>query len=116
MAAGGHPLPIRCRADGRTSTIGMPGTLLGAYADPKATTVTSTLEAGDTLVLYTDGITDVRPPHDLSTEALRTIVARVARDGASAANVVTRLGEAVSDILPIGERNDDIAMLVLRVP
>jgi serine phosphatase RsbU (regulator of sigma subunit) len=74
------------------------------------------LESGDTLVLYTDGITDVRPPHDLSNEALRDIVARVALDSDSAADVVARLGEAISAILPIGERNDDIAMLVLRVP
>jgi serine phosphatase RsbU (regulator of sigma subunit) len=116
MAAGGHPLPIRCRTDGRTTTIGLPGTLLGAYGDPRATTVTSTLEPGDTIVLYTDGITDVRPPHDLSNEALRAIVGSAARGGASAPDVVARLGGAISDVLPIGERNDDIAILVLRVP
>lgn len=115
MAAGGHPLPIRCRADGDTASIGMPGTLLGAYADSRATAVTSTLEPGDTLVLYTDGVTDVRPPHDLSTDALRDIVTRVSRDSDSAAEVVARLGESVSAILPIGERNDDIAILALRV-
>ena len=26
MAAGGHPLPIRCRADGHTATVGTPPT------------------------------------------------------------------------------------------
>jgi PAS domain S-box-containing protein len=115
MATGGHPLPIRSRAGGETMTIGTPGTLLGAYHDPRATTVTCTLEAGDTLVLYTDGITDVRPPHDLSSDALREIVAHAACDSGSASDVIARLGAAISEILPIAQRNVDIAMLVLRV-
>ena len=72
---------------------------------------------GDTVVLYTDGITDVRPPHDLSPEALRpdrrpsqpaTRVPRPRSPNASA--------RELSAILPIAERNDDIALLVLKVP
>jgi serine phosphatase RsbU (regulator of sigma subunit) len=114
MASGGHPLPIVCRADGGTEMIGEPGTLLGAYNDSTSFTVTTELAAGDTVVLYTDGITDVRPPHDLDTDALEAIVRRAAAAD-SASSVVERLGDELSAILPISERNDDIAILVLKV-
>jgi PAS domain S-box-containing protein len=116
MASGGHPLPILHRGDGRTETVGRPGTLLGAYPDPRSSTVSTKIAAGDTVVLYTDGITDVRPPHDLSTDALMEIVARVSEAADSATDVVRQLGHELSAILPIAKRNDDIAILVLRVP
>jgi PAS domain S-box-containing protein len=116
IAAGGHPLPIVCRADGTTETAGRAGTLLGAYRDPHSCTVATTLQPGDTVLLYTDGVTDVRPPHDLGVEALRAIVADAERDAPSAEDVTTRLGDALSSILPINARDDDIAILVLRVP
>jgi serine phosphatase RsbU (regulator of sigma subunit) len=116
MASGGHPLPIVKRAVGRAETIGSPGTLLGVYPDPVSLTVTTELAPGDTVVLYTDGITDVRPPHDLATGALEEMVERAATGADSATEVVKRLGGELSAVLPIAERNDDIAILVLKVP
>ena len=35
VAAGGHPLPLILRADGRVETVGLPGTLLGILPDPE---------------------------------------------------------------------------------
>jgi serine phosphatase RsbU (regulator of sigma subunit) len=116
MASGGHPLPILCRDGGGTETVGRPGTLLGAYPDPRTVTVSTELEPGDTIVLYTDGITDVRPPHDLDPDALAAIVGRAATSADSAAAVVDGLGRELAAILPIADRNDDIAILVLKVP
>ena len=116
MASGGHPLPILCRDDGATEIVGRPGTLLGAYPDPRTITVSTDLEPGDTIVLYTDGITDVRPPHDLTPDALSAIVGRAATNAHSAGAVVDRLGRELAEILPIADRNDDIAILVLKVP
>ncbi|MDQ1426489.1 MAG: hypothetical protein QOD72_3987, partial [Acidimicrobiaceae bacterium] len=63
--AAGHPLPVLVRADGTTITIGHPGTLLGVLPTVSATTGLVRLDIGDTLVLYTDGVTDARPPHHL---------------------------------------------------
>jgi len=48
--------------------------LLGAFADSRSVTVSVELLPGDTMLLYTDGVTDVRPPHDLSDDALCHIV------------------------------------------
>ncbi len=115
MASGGHPLPILRRADGGTETLGQPGTLLGAFPDSRSVTVKTLLAHGDTMLLYTDGVTDVAPPHDLGTDALCALFAASCASAASAAEVADRLGRELSSILPLAERNDDIALLVVRI-
>jgi PAS domain S-box-containing protein len=114
VASGGHPLPIVRRTTGETEILGEPGTLLGVFADSQSVTVSTELRPGDAVVLYTDGITDVRPPHDLTTDSLREIVAR-AGAASSATEIAERLGSELSAILPFAKRGDDIALLVLRV-
>jgi serine phosphatase RsbU (regulator of sigma subunit) len=115
VAAGGHPLPIVYRDGERARTVGRTGTLLGLIAEAESRTDTTTLSPGDTVVLYTDGATDVRPPHGLTTEALEGLVELAAIDASGAAEVADRLGHQLSAILPISERNDDIALLVLKI-
>jgi hypothetical protein len=62
LACGGHPLPLVVRADGTVEPVGELGTLLGADLDtePELNEVTVELGEGDALVLYTDGVTEVR--------------------------------------------------------
>ena len=115
MASGGHPLPIVKRAAGGRETIGEPGTLLGAFADSQSVTTSVLLGPGDTMLLYTDGVTDVAPPHDLGTEALCELFDASSAGGSSAGEVADRLGRELSAILPLAERNDDIALLVVRI-
>ena len=92
-----------------------PGTLLGVFAKVKVTPETIILQPGDTLVLYTDGITDVRPPHDLDDEALIDLI-RAAAYGAHGAKTVTaRLLDRIEHVLPIAQRNDDLAILVVQI-
>ena len=64
VATGGHPLPLLMRADGQVETAGRPGTLLGILPNPEIRTTEIELLPGDTLVLYTDGVTDTRGPED----------------------------------------------------
>ena len=115
MAAGGHPLPILKRAGGATETIGRPGTLLGAFADSQSVTVSLELGPGDTMLLYTDGITDVAPPYDLGPDVLSELFDAAGTPGSPAAEVADRLGSEISAILPLAERNDDIALLVVKI-
>ena len=115
MASGGHPLAILRRAAGGTETIGEPGTLLGAFADAQSVSTSVELAPGDTLLLYTDGITDVAPPYDLATDALRELFETSCASADSAAEVADNLGREVSAILPLADRNDDIALLVVRI-
>jgi PAS domain S-box-containing protein len=115
VAAGGHPLPIVHRADGTSETFGEPGTLLGVTVDSRSTTVSKELLPGDTVMLYTDGITDVRPPHGLTPEDMEDMVDRAASSDAGAEIIASALGLAIDRHLSFADRNDDIAMLVLKV-
>jgi serine phosphatase RsbU (regulator of sigma subunit) len=60
LACGGHPLPLIVHPDGTVDAVGRLGTLLGTDIDPLLADVTVELEIGDVLVLYTDGVTEVR--------------------------------------------------------
>jgi serine phosphatase RsbU (regulator of sigma subunit) len=53
---GGHPRPLVIRADGSTELVGRFGTLLGIFDELTLTDVAVDLQAGDALVLYTDGL------------------------------------------------------------
>ncbi len=115
VAAGGHPLPIVARADASHETVGAPGTLLGLFDATHSTTVSIQLHRGDTVMLYTDGITDVRPPYGLAPEEIEAMLARAAASATSADDVVSAVGRELEALLAFSERNDDIALLVLRV-
>ena len=62
VACGGHPLPVLVRADRSSEEVGEPGTLLGLVAQPELQDRSAELHAGDTLVLYTDGLTEAQAP------------------------------------------------------
>ena len=54
----GHPQPLAIRRSGVPEPVGRWGTVLGAWTDADFPRVTTTLAAGELLVLYTDGVTD----------------------------------------------------------
>ncbi|MGY1577433.1 PP2C family protein-serine/threonine phosphatase [Streptomyces sp. MN13] len=61
LASGGHPPVLVLRADGTAEFLPTPGGLLvGILPAARFTTATTVLTAGDTLLLYTDGITEAR--------------------------------------------------------
>ncbi|QTE02823.1 Phosphoserine phosphatase RsbP [Streptomyces cyanogenus] len=61
LASGGHPPALLLRADGRAEYLPTPGGLLiGAFLEASFTTIRTTLHPGDTLLLYTDGLTEAR--------------------------------------------------------
>jgi serine phosphatase RsbU (regulator of sigma subunit) len=60
LACGGHPLPLVVHPDGLVEPVGRLGTLLGTDIEPQLFDVTIELGPGDVLLLYTDGVTEVR--------------------------------------------------------
>jgi PAS domain S-box-containing protein len=114
LAAGGHPYPLLVRAGGRAEDVEVRGTLLGVEAEPVLEQMSLELEAGDTLVLYTDGVVDARDPDGerFGEERLRAAVDAAA--GGSAEAVAAAVDEAVAGFEPDLTR-DDRAIVVLRV-
>jgi phosphoserine phosphatase RsbU/P len=112
---GGHPPPILVRADGSPLPLGRYGSLIGALPDIDVATTTALLYPGDVAVLYTDGVTDVAPPNDITDQRFGQLVARAALETSSADELTDRLQTELSSILAIDKR-DDIALMILRLP
>jgi PAS domain S-box-containing protein len=112
LAIGGHPPPLLLRPGAGVAAIGAPGTLLGAVDAPSLHDVELGLAAGDTLLLYTDGVTESRTPDGLfGMERLATLLEGCA--GLDAAAVARRVEDAVVD-QPGHVAVDDVALLVVR--
>jgi PAS domain S-box-containing protein len=111
VACGGHPLPLVVRADGSTEHFGAPGTLLGMVENPDLQDRAAELGNGDTIVLYTDGLTEAGAPERMwAPDELAAAAQAVA--GASAAATVDHLLAATVD--SVAQARDDVAVLALR--
>src|SRR3954447_15116020 len=112
VALGGHPLPLILRESGRVDSVGEPGTLLGALPSPVISDAETTLDLGDSLILYTDGMLDVRDRrHGDDPGWLEKEVGTAA--GKSADEIAECLAKAAVKRHG-GEPRDDIAVLVLH--
>ena len=113
LSSGGHPLPLVDRASGAGEYAGEPGTLLGVVSDPDLVDTAVDLGSGDSLVLYTDGISEAGAPQRLLTP--EELCAEIQRCGpASAGGIAECLEQAAVDASN-GDPNDDIAIVVLQV-
>jgi sigma-B regulation protein RsbU (phosphoserine phosphatase) len=90
--------------------VGRPGSILGWVTDPTLHDVTVDLAPGETLVLYTDGVSEARTEDGmLGDERLAKVLESVA--GMPASAVASRLERAA---LQAGNPRDDVALVVLR--
>jgi serine phosphatase RsbU (regulator of sigma subunit) len=113
LSLAGHPPALLRRADGTVEAVGRPGTVLGVLDDVELADVTVGLHPGDSLVLYTDGVTESRRGGELFGEQRLTslIAATVGNASAMAEQIETEV-VAFSE----GRQHDDTAILVVRVP
>jgi PAS domain S-box-containing protein len=108
----GHPVPLIVRRDGEVEPVEVHGTLLGVTAGPEFGEVAVRLEEGDSVVLYTDGATELRGGDPWRGEA----ALRAALEGARAASprdLVERI-EHQALVESGGELRDDLALLAIR--
>ncbi len=113
VATGGHLPPLILRAGGTVERVPVIGTLVGGVADPVFEEVDVRLHAGDLMLLYTDGVTELRTSDPEYGEArLLETLRRMA--GASADAVVEAVEQAAVEAQE-GPPRDDIALLALRV-
>ena len=116
ITSAGHPHPVVLRADGRAEVVGAPGTLLGAFDLVRFETVVDHLGPGDTVVLYTDGICDVAPPHGLTEDQVVSLFQAAGAEADDGEALADGIHDRLAAVLPVDDRNDDIALLLLRVP
>jgi sigma-B regulation protein RsbU (phosphoserine phosphatase) len=114
IAAGGHPPALLVRANGATdyqTTEG--GTLIGILSEPRVATRMIRLEPGDTLILYSDGLTEARTAprgERFGDDALRDFVeSRGPTDATAAVRALTGLLAEMSDV------DDDVAVMAFSV-
>lgn len=111
VCAGGHPLPLLVRG-GAITPIGHHGSVVGLFEDPGYHEESHVLEAGDVLVLYTDGITEGRRDGEQFGETrLEDAVRRHVGGDASLADAI--LAEALD--YQGGRANDDAAVVTLTI-
>ncbi|TSD98210.1 SpoIIE family protein phosphatase [Skermania sp. ID1734] len=115
LASGGHPPALMLRSDGSVEFIETPhGQLVGILPEPHFVAASIRVRPGDTLVLYSDGITEARIGRGRFDDdgALREFAA--AHSPSTAPSIVAdikKLLESFGDGL-----QDDVAVLAVSVP
>ena len=108
----GHERPVLIRADGRAEQVGAFGTAVGLLPQMLVEATTYRLAPGDTLLLYTDGVTERRRGREqFGPERLLALAKRVA--GRSAREVVATVRDAV-ERFSSSPATDDVALLAVR--
>jgi sigma-B regulation protein RsbU (phosphoserine phosphatase) len=117
LASGGHPPALLLRSSGAASEISTAGgQAVGMIRKPEFVSVRVELGAGDTLLLYSDGLTEARTSrrrqrYDDEGALLRFATAHAP---STAAQIMSAL-QALLDELGSGVE-DDVALLALGVP
>lgn len=108
----GHDRPVLVHANGEARFVGVPGTALGLLQEVATPAVAVLLDPGDTLVFYTDGVTERRRGMELfGLDRLREAVGPLAVYAADV--MAARLRATAVGFSPEPPR-DDIAILALR--
>jgi phosphoserine phosphatase RsbU/P len=116
ISSAGHPLALVRSAHGDVHEFGRPGTLLGVLPDLELHDSQRILRTGDSLILFSDGVTEARrgTDHELyGDERLRELVTGLGDLPAMAMAETIRLAVLAFS----GNRlRDDMVVLVMKVP
>ncbi|GAA3301894.1 SpoIIE family protein phosphatase [Dactylosporangium vinaceum] len=115
VSCGGHDPALVRRSSGTVETVGRPGIVLGCVRDAELTEQRTLLRPGDSLIMYTDGVTEARNRADralFGTERLSDLITATSGDA-------TALAVAIETaVLDFSGRSiaDDTAIVVVQVP
>ncbi len=111
IANGGHCPPLIARADGTLQQIGSTGPVLGMLPGAQWTSVAVKLNRGDTLLLYTDGVTEAGA-EEFGVERLgETLLTASKTRSATSRSIATSIVEAVHRH---AAPTDDLTLVVAR--
>jgi serine phosphatase RsbU (regulator of sigma subunit) len=112
LVLAGHPQPVLVRADGETELIGEYGTAVGLITELRLTATHHHLAPGDTLLAYTDGVTERRAGREQFGPE-RLLAAAGTAVGQPAPQLIATVRSAV-EAFSHSPRSDDIALLAIR--
>lgn len=110
---GGHEAPALCGAEGLRARLDPTGPAVGMMADMAYAARSATVAQGETLLVFTDGVTDARNPEGESFSEER-ILALLAQAPTSAHAVLQTIEHAVATHARDAAPFDDTTMLALR--
>jgi serine phosphatase RsbU (regulator of sigma subunit) len=118
ISSAGHPLALVHAANGHVREFGRPGVLLGVLARPELHDSQRLLRPGDSLIMFSDGVTEARGDggavRDLyGDERLRCLVARL---GDMTAAAIADAIQLAALTFSGGRLSDDTVALVMKVP
>jgi phosphoserine phosphatase RsbU/P len=116
ISSAGHPLALVRAANGRVREFGRPGALLGVLANPELYDSQRLLRPGDSLIMFSDGVTEARGGLDrdlYGDERLRSLVARL---GDLTAMAIAEAVHLATLTFSGGRLSDDTVALVMKVP
>jgi serine phosphatase RsbU (regulator of sigma subunit) len=109
----GHNRPLLVGADGGCETLGEGGTAFGAFADSGYDEAQVSMKPSDTLVVYSDGISDAWPEPGMADRELARIVRKIGSGGADKIqNAIFDAAEHRTTELP---RDDRTLVVVQRL-
>ena len=110
-----HNPPHLLRKDGTVSELPLShNTILGVFDGIEYQESTLQLEQGDTLVMYTDGVTEATDVahNEFGTERMDAILQQ--QIGASCQQTIEAVKAGIKDFVGAAEQSDDITMLVVK--
>ncbi len=111
----GHNPPHLLRSDGSVEVLPKSkNVLVGIFDDMEYEENTLQLASGDTLVMFTDGVTEAWNPQkmEFGTERLNAILGGLVDKGSR--QIVDTIKTAITDFAEGAEQSDDITMLVIK--
>lgn len=114
IARAGHPAPLILRSNGLLEAVECEGPLLGIFADEPFVSVTTTLTAGDRLILYTDGIEVAFCDHH-TIDSQRWREELLSRSTLGTEELLSSFAERMDSEVGSLEPKDDLTVMVLEV-
>ena len=114
IASAGHEPPLHVPADGGPITVvGRAGVIMGAFASIEPPETELALAPGDTLLCYTDGVTDaVSPSGERFGDARLLATVEAARDG-TAHDLVAAVRDGVQAFQQTADPADDLTLVAV---
>lgn len=116
FAGVGHPPPLIVSPDGAIRQLDSEAGLLGIGMAVGVPVSTGKLAPGESLLLYTDGLTDAMDPNDVLFNQERIEAVLKDQRGADPETILNRMEQAIADYVRPGFAADDINLVLVQYP